>query len=98
MDDKARAAKEMQMRASINAKLIETGERDRYLLHNRFFFEFKFLISFYFSNSRLKELLQQKLIECGWRDQVKAHCKGKLLRRRFDYSIIVSILLIPLFF
>lgn len=27
---------------------------------------------------RLKELLQQKLIECGWRDQVKAYCKGKL--------------------
>lgn len=29
MDEKARAAKEQQMRASINAKLIETGERDR---------------------------------------------------------------------
>lgn len=29
-----------------------------------------------FRNLRLKELLQQKLIECGWRDQVKAHCKG----------------------
>lgn len=30
MDDKSRA-KEQQMRASINAKLIETGERERYL-------------------------------------------------------------------
>jgi hypothetical protein len=29
MDDKARIAKEQQMRASINAKLIETGERER---------------------------------------------------------------------
>ncbi|RNA01387.1 transcription and mRNA export factor ENY2 isoform X2 [Brachionus plicatilis] len=29
MADKDRAAKEQQMRASINAKLIETGERDR---------------------------------------------------------------------
>ena len=28
---------------------------------------------------RLKELLQQKLIECGWRDQVKAYCKGNYL-------------------
>lgn len=26
---------------------------------------------------RLKELLRAKLIECGWRDQLKAHCKGK---------------------
>ena len=30
MAEKDRAAKEQQMRASINAKLIETGERDRY--------------------------------------------------------------------
>ncbi|CAF0810338.1 unnamed protein product [Brachionus calyciflorus] len=29
MDEKTRAAKEQQMRASINAKLIETGERER---------------------------------------------------------------------
>jgi len=27
--------------------------------------------------NRLKELLQQKLIECGWRDQVKSYCKGE---------------------
>lgn len=26
---------------------------------------------------RLKELLRAKLIECGWRDQLKALCKGK---------------------
>lgn len=29
----------------------------------------------YFLNS-LKELLRAKLIECGWKDQLKAHCKG----------------------
>uniref|UniRef100_A0A8C0XE57 Transcription and mRNA export factor ENY2 n=1 Tax=Castor canadensis TaxID=51338 RepID=A0A8C0XE57_CASCN len=23
----------------------------------------------------LKELLRAKLIECGWKDQLKAHCK-----------------------
>uniref|UniRef100_A0A670K3X7 ENY2 transcription and export complex 2 subunit n=1 Tax=Podarcis muralis TaxID=64176 RepID=A0A670K3X7_PODMU len=45
--------KDAQMRASINQKLIETGERER-----------------------LKELLRAKLIECGWKDQLKAHCKG----------------------
>ena len=26
---------------------------------------------------RLKELLRAKLTECGWKDQMKAHCKGK---------------------
>uniref|UniRef100_A0A8C9DYR9 ENY2 factor n=1 Tax=Phocoena sinus TaxID=42100 RepID=A0A8C9DYR9_PHOSS len=25
---------------------------------------------------RLKELLRAKLIERGWKDQLKAHCKG----------------------
>lgn len=30
MDDKSRILKEQQMRASINAKLIETGERERF--------------------------------------------------------------------
>jgi hypothetical protein len=29
MEDKNRALKEQQLRASINAKLIETGERER---------------------------------------------------------------------
>uniref|UniRef100_A0A803YDP8 ENY2 transcription and export complex 2 subunit n=1 Tax=Meleagris gallopavo TaxID=9103 RepID=A0A803YDP8_MELGA len=45
--------KDAQMRATINQKLIETGERER-----------------------LKDLLRAKLIECGWKDQLKAHCKG----------------------
>ena len=31
MDEKSRLLKEQQMRASINAKLIETGERERYM-------------------------------------------------------------------
>ncbi|XP_012866906.1 PREDICTED: transcription and mRNA export factor ENY2-like [Dipodomys ordii] len=44
--------KDVQMRAAINQKLIETGERES-----------------------LKELLRAKLIECGWKDQLKAHCK-----------------------
>ena len=32
MDDKNRLIKEQQMRASINAKLIETGERERFTM------------------------------------------------------------------
>lgn len=27
---------------------------------------------------RLKELLRTKLIECGWRDELKEHCKEVL--------------------
>lgn len=27
---------------------------------------------------RLKDLLRTRLIECGWRDQLKQHCKGML--------------------
>jgi len=26
---------------------------------------------------RLEELLRTKLIECGWRDELKAYCKGR---------------------
>lgn len=32
---------------------------------------------FYFYH-RLKDLLRTRLIECGWRDQLKQHCKGKM--------------------
>jgi len=28
------------------------------------------------SNDRLKELLRNRLIECGWRDELKQYCKG----------------------
>lgn len=30
----------------------------------------------YICVERLKELLRAKLVECGWKDQLKAHCKG----------------------
>ena len=30
---------------------------------------------FFFMN-RIKQLLRQRLIENGWRDQIKAYCKG----------------------
>uniref|UniRef100_A0A2K5BXK7 Uncharacterized protein n=1 Tax=Aotus nancymaae TaxID=37293 RepID=A0A2K5BXK7_AOTNA len=43
---------EAQMRAAINQKLLETGEREC-----------------------LKELPRAKLIECGWKGQLRSHCK-----------------------
>ena len=29
-----------------------------------------------FRTGSLKELLRQRLVECGWRDKLKQHCKG----------------------
>lgn len=49
------------MRASINQKLVETGESER-----------------------LKEILRTRLIECGWRDQLKAHCKEIVKRKGLE--------------
>lgn len=31
---------------------------------------------FVYCLNSLKDLLRAKLIECGWKDQLKAHCKG----------------------
>jgi len=41
-----------QVRASVNQKLEESGEKEK-----------------------LKELLRKKLIERGWRDELKEYCK-----------------------
>ena len=77
MDEKNRNLSEEQIRSAINAKLIETGERERLV----FFFQTALPDEFIdnivlFFILRLKRMLQQKLIECGWRDQVKAYCRG----------------------
>lgn len=32
---------------------------------------------------RLKEMLKTKLLECGWRDQLKEHCKGVSIGPRY---------------
>jgi hypothetical protein len=42
----------LQVRASVNQKLEESGEKEK-----------------------LKELLRKKLIERGWRDELKEYCK-----------------------
>uniref|UniRef100_A0A7N4PQ19 Transcription and mRNA export factor ENY2 n=1 Tax=Sarcophilus harrisii TaxID=9305 RepID=A0A7N4PQ19_SARHA len=54
--------KDAQMRATINKKLIETGEQER-----------------------LKELLRAKLIKCGWKDQLKAHCKNVIKEKGLEH-------------
>ena len=52
MNQKKRKIKATQIRAQINEKLSESGERQK-----------------------LKELLCARLIESGWRDQLKTKCK-----------------------
>ncbi|NXA45486.1 ENY2 factor, partial [Nothocercus julius] len=51
--------KDAQMRATINQKLIETGERER-----------------------------AKLIECGWKDQLKAHCKDVIKEKGLEHVTV----------
>jgi len=50
-----RQQKDAKLRATIDARLTESGEKER-----------------------LKEELRAKLIECGWRDNLKTYCKGSL--------------------
>uniref|UniRef100_A0A8C0CHW1 Transcription and mRNA export factor ENY2 n=1 Tax=Balaenoptera musculus TaxID=9771 RepID=A0A8C0CHW1_BALMU len=57
--------KDAQMRAAINHKLIETGEREL-----------------------LKELLRAKLIGCGWKDQLKAHCKEVIKEKVLEHVTV----------
>ncbi|XP_069777097.1 transcription and mRNA export factor ENY2 isoform X2 [Narcine bancroftii] len=57
--------KDVQLRATINQKLIETGERER-----------------------LKELLRAKLTECGWKDQLKAHCKDVIREKGLEHVTV----------
>merc|ERR1711894_117126 len=60
-----RKIKDAQMRATVNQKLIETGERER-----------------------LKELLRTRLVECGWRDELKAKCKDIVRQRGLEHITV----------
>jgi len=53
--------KDSQLSASINQKLVESGERER-----------------------LKELLRTRLIECGWRDKLRSHCKEVIKQKGLE--------------
>ncbi|XP_025115103.1 transcription and mRNA export factor ENY2 [Pomacea canaliculata] len=64
-DLQERKLKDAQMRATINQKLVETGERER-----------------------LKELLRTRLIECGWRDQLKTHCKEIVQNKGLEHITV----------
>ncbi|XP_060030569.1 transcription and mRNA export factor ENY2-like [Erinaceus europaeus] len=36
----------------------------------------------------LKELRRTKLIECGWKDQLKAHCKKVIIEKGLEHATI----------
>ncbi|XP_002407540.3 transcription and mRNA export factor ENY2 [Ixodes scapularis] len=37
---------------------------------------------------RLKELLRTRLVECGWRDELRAHCKEVLRERDVETTTV----------
>ncbi|XP_013394876.1 transcription and mRNA export factor ENY2 [Lingula anatina] len=37
---------------------------------------------------RLKELLRTRLIECGWRDQLKAYCKDVVKQKGLEHITV----------
>uniref|UniRef100_A0A452V2F6 Transcription and mRNA export factor ENY2 n=1 Tax=Ursus maritimus TaxID=29073 RepID=A0A452V2F6_URSMA len=108
--------KDAQMRAAINQKLIETGERERsvflcvgFILKQTLPTRWQRLAvqnsypsgSDYLSPSSsskvpgvitillsLKELLRAKLIECGWKDQLKAHCKEVIKEKGLEHVTV----------
>lgn len=65
MDLAERQQRDAQMRATINQKLVESGERER-----------------------LMELLRTRLIECGWRDELKAYCKEIVRQKGLEHVTV----------
>eukprot|EP00003_Mantamonas_plastica_P003064 TRINITY_DN1248_c0_g1_i2.p1 TRINITY_DN1248_c0_g1~~TRINITY_DN1248_c0_g1_i2.p1 ORF type:complete len:105 (-),score=29.50 TRINITY_DN1248_c0_g1_i2:96-410(-) len=61
-----RKLKDAQIRATINQKLVESGEKEV-----------------------LKELLRTRLVECGWKDDMKSYCK-ELIRSKGLDSVTVD--------
>eukprot|EP00300_Choanocystis_sp_HF-7_P027099 c32166_g1_i1.p1 GENE.c32166_g1_i1~~c32166_g1_i1.p1 ORF type:complete len:141 (-),score=29.71 c32166_g1_i1:61-483(-) len=60
-----RKLKDAQVRAAINQKLIESGEKER-----------------------LKDLLRTRLVECGWRDDLKAYCKEVIKNKGLNHITV----------
>lgn len=52
------------------------------------------LICKHFFFNSLKELLRAKLIECGWKDQLKAHCKGNEFLLKDKLIALLSVVLV----
>ena len=36
---------------------------------------------------RLKKVLREKLEECGWRDEIRAHCRGRLSTHAAQFAV-----------
>ncbi|KAF4030021.1 Transcription factor e(y)2 [Phytophthora infestans] len=41
---------------------------------------------------RLKELLRHKLVECGWRDEMKLHCKDVIRNKGIDQVTVEDLI------
>eukprot|EP00941_MAST-03F_sp_MAST-3F-sp1_P000732 g732.t1 len=56
-----RRKRDAQVRATINQKLIDSGEKER-----------------------LKLFLRERLVECGWRDDLKEYCKDMIRNKGLE--------------
>ena len=88
----------MPAKKSVEELLVDTGERDRCARDG--FTRGNCALSrcvrshhlFYAPRAwprRLKEVLRTKLIECGWRDELKEHCK-EVIRSKGKEKITVD--------
>uniref|UniRef100_A0A3P9JWX7 Transcription and mRNA export factor ENY2 n=1 Tax=Oryzias latipes TaxID=8090 RepID=A0A3P9JWX7_ORYLA len=84
--------KESRLKATINQRLTELGERERRVsaadhdlrsVRSRPQTDSAFVLW-----CRLKELLRAKLTECGWKDQMKAHCKEVIREKGLEHVTV----------
>lgn len=86
--DEERQRRDDQIRETIMQKLIETGEKDRFILQNS-----PPTVSLSGSEPitciipfvrRLKEFLRERLVASGWRDELKESCKEVIRRKGLE--------------
>lgn len=78
------------MRESIHQKLQETGEKDRYAWLLRTLCGGD-LLRLRPARGRLKEYLRKSLYDCGWHDELKAHCKGACVCGRCGQRCLITV-------
>ena len=85
-----RQKRDEQIRETIMAKLIETGN----MLRSIYIQAMKSLSSWSSSlmtitystgeKDKLKEMLRERLVQCGWRDELKEYCKEVIRKKGLE--------------
>ena len=70
------------------AKLIETGEKDRLkgtlLIFSKDLKSHMIFIVIHRNFKKKKEMLHDRLVSSGWRDELKEHCKAIIRRKGLE--------------